>query len=74
LTYHICPATARVVLLHLFPLMYPKISPLCSNIQVLHAEYMDALTKVQSAVRAIEAAYDQLSAIESGHSWFIDQI
>jgi hypothetical protein len=40
--------------------MYPKISPSCSDIQVLQAEYIAALTKVQSAVKAIEAAYDQL--------------
>jgi hypothetical protein len=53
--------------------MYSKISPSCSNIRVLHAKYMDALTKVQSAVRAIEAAYDQLSAIESGQSWLSNQ-
>jgi hypothetical protein len=55
--------------------MYPKISPSCSDIQVLHAEYMAALalTKVQSTVKAIEAAYDQLSAVESAQSWLSDQ-
>jgi hypothetical protein len=53
--------------------MYPKISPSCSDIQVLHAEYMAALTKVQSAVKAIEAAYDQLSAVESAQSWLSNQ-
>jgi hypothetical protein len=53
--------------------MYPKISPSCSDIQVLHDEYMAALTKVQSAVKAIEAAYNQLSTVESAQSWLSDQ-
>jgi hypothetical protein len=34
---------------------------------------MAALTKVQSAVKAIKAAYDQLSADESAQSWLSDQ-
>jgi hypothetical protein len=53
--------------------MYPKISPSCSDVQVLHDEYMAALTKVQSAVKAIEAAYEQLSTVESVQSWLSDQ-
>jgi len=34
---------------------------------------MAALTKVQSAVKAIEAAYEQLSTVESVQSWLSDQ-
>jgi len=34
---------------------------------------MDAVSKVWSVVRAIEAAYDKLSAIESGQSWLSNQ-
>ncbi len=48
--------------------MYPKISPSCSDIRILHDELLDAVSKVRSVVRAIEAAHDQLSAIESGQS------
>jgi hypothetical protein len=48
--------------------MYSKI-----YIQTLHDELLDAVSKVQSVVRAIEAAYDQLSAIESGQSWLSNQ-
>jgi hypothetical protein len=53
--------------------MYPKISPSCSDIRILHDELLDAVSKVRSVVRAIEAAHDQLSAIESGQSWLSDQ-
>jgi hypothetical protein len=53
--------------------MYPKISQSCSDIQTLHDELLDALSKVQSVCEAIEAAHGQLSAIHSGQSWLIEQ-
>jgi hypothetical protein len=33
---------------------------------------MAAISEVQSVYDSIQAAYDQLLAIESGHSWLID--
>jgi len=53
--------------------MYSTISPSCADIQTLHEEFLAAISKVQSVHESIEAAYDQLLAIESGHSWLIDQ-
>ena len=52
--------------------MSPAISPTFYEIQTLHDEFMDAISKVQSVYDSIQAAYDRLSAIESGHSWLID--
>jgi hypothetical protein len=52
--------------------MSPTISPTCAEIQTLHEEFMAAISEVQSVYDSIQAAYDQLLAIESGHSWLID--
>ena len=54
--------------------MYSTISPSCADIQTLHDEFLAAISKVRSVYESIEAAYDQLLAIESGHFWLIDQI
>jgi hypothetical protein len=53
--------------------MYPTISPSCTNIQTLHDELLEAISKVQSVCEAIEAAHGQLSAIYSGQSWLSEQ-
>jgi len=52
--------------------MYPTISPTCAEIHTLHEEFLAAISEVQSVYDSIQAAYDQLLAIESGHSWLID--
>ena len=51
--------------------MFPTISPSCADIQTLHDEFLAAISKVRSVYESIQAAYDQLLAIESGHSWLI---